>query len=118
MNPDEQRSTLTAALAICKKLHEENPDEVYFLVSEGRNFAYSILELRSKADRQRLLGNTATHIRATITDNCLPDELPDDLLSALQSQLDVAYTPNGKTYNAYDLGDFITRARESLGGTA
>lgn len=114
MTPDEQKQSLSAALATCKTMHSDIPKTVFILCSEGRNGPYTIIDLDLKSDRQRLLTNPTTFIRATITDNCLPEEIPDDLLHELASQLDVAFTPTGKTYNAYDLGDFITRAREAL----
>lgn len=114
MTTDEQKQSLAAALTICNKMQEDIPQQVFILVSEGRDGRYGITDLNLKADRQRLLANTSTFIRATITKTCLPAKMPDNLLHELQSQLDVAFTPNGKTYNAYDLGDFITRAREAL----
>lgn len=114
MTPDEQKQSLAAALLICKKLHDDIPDHVFILVSESRNGPYGIIDINLKSDRQRLLANTSTFTRATITNSCLPDDMPDDLLRELLNQLDLAFTPTGKTYNAYDLGDFITRAREAL----
>lgn len=118
MTTEQQRETLTAALAVSRTLHDDDPNAIFFLVSEGRNGRYHIIDIAAKVDRHQLLANFPTHIRATITDNCIPQELTDELIAALQSDLDVAYSPNGKTSNAYDLGDFITRAQQSISATA
>lgn len=118
MTPEEQRSTLAATLAISRKMHDNNPLLVFILISDGRNGRFNTLDIADKADRQQLLSNPSTNIRATITSTCVPDQLDDNVLAALQTQLQLAYTPNGKTYNAYDLGDFINRAKEAISAPA
>lgn len=118
MNPEQQRDTLISALAIARTLLDDEPEVICFLVSQGRNDRYSVIDIRNQADRQQLLCEPQTHIRALITEQCIPHELDDKLLTALQSELDVAYSPNGKTSNAYDLGNFIIRAGKSISASA
>lgn len=118
MNSEDQKSSLATALETCRKLQYTEPEQVFLLASEGRNHRYSIIDLTNKADRQRLLENLSTHIRATITPTCLTDAITDQLLDELHNELDSAYTPYGKSYNAYDLGDFLNRARERLSAKA
>ncbi len=111
MNPEQQRLSLAATIAVAKKMQHDLPAQTFLLVSDGRDGNYACLSLSNKADRVQLLVNPNCHIRATITPNCIPHELPDELLIKLITELDTAYTPNGKTYNAFDLGDFISRSR-------
>ena len=114
MDPKEQMESLRTALDEARTYHAEKPDQILLLTSDGRNGAFHVLDLHIDQHRQQLLNNPAITLRCAITPACSAKTVAPELLPPLLSEIDIAFSANGKCYNGKDLGDFIVAAENAL----